>query len=241
MRELPILVSAPMVRANLEGRKTVTRRVVKPQPSADHKWQGWCLSGMHASDAGKACWGVPSTPNSYRDPIDIMPPYEVGDRLYVREAWRVPASLDARSGKQIAEDCIAAGYRAPWCPIKYEADGALNSAKDWQDFGSTLAEATPGRYRHARFMPRWASRITLEVTAVRVERLQDITEEQARAEGLLRDSDGWRGAPDLPWFASPVAAFRSLWESINGASSWADNPWVWVVEFKRIDREARAA
>jgi hypothetical protein len=84
-------------------------------------------------------------------------------------------------------------------------------------------------------MPRWASRTLLEVVAVRVERLQEISETDAIAEGLLRDRNGWRGAPDLPWFASPIAAYRSLWESINGAGSWDANPFVWVVEFRRLE------
>lgn len=150
MRELPILFSAPMVRAILEGRKTVTRRVVKPT-----------FQSIEERDDGK--------PWPWREDLDRAQDYwypcpygEVGDRLWVREAWRAPAGLDDRSGKQIAEACIGAGYRSPWCPIQYEADGELNNAKDWREFGSKPGEATPGRYRHARFMPRWASRITLK-------------------------------------------------------------------------------
>lgn len=90
-------------------------------------------------------------------------------------------------------------------------------------------------------MPRTASRLTLEITGMRVERLQGISEADAVAEGILRNGEGWRGATELPWFASPIAAFRSLWESINGAGSWDANPFVWVVEFRRIEQEAKAA
>jgi hypothetical protein len=90
-------------------------------------------------------------------------------------------------------------------------------------------------------MPRWASRLTLEITGVRVERLQDITEADATAEGILRDGEGWRGDPRLPWCASPIGAFRSLWESINGIGSWDANLFVWVVEFRRIEQEAKVA
>ncbi len=87
------------------------------------------------------------------------------------------------------------------------------------------------RWKPSIHMPRSASRILLEITAVRVERLNDISEADAKAEGLMRVSDGFRGADGLPWYANPVASYRSLWESINGAGSWAANPWVWVIEF----------
>ena len=231
-----------MVRADLEDRKAMTRRVVKPyrkhpivnladaEPTLGY-------SGRHNDPDS---WGYEFLDDGAPAPLSAWPelcPYgQPGDRLWVREAWRVPISLDDLSGKQIAEKCLDAGYRKPWCPIQYEADGARISEKDWREFGPHPNTQVPGRYRHARFMPRWASRITLEVTGVRVERLQDINEADAIAEGLLRDGDGWRGAPDLPWFASPVAAYRSLWESINGAGNWAANPWVWVVEFKRLEQ-----
>jgi hypothetical protein len=240
MRELPILFSAPMVRAILEGRKTVTRRVLEPLGAVDIV----PFIGADNQPTGEFGW----CPHPCLITEHIRPRYRIGDRLYVREAWRAPAGLDDRSGKQIADECLAAGYRAPWCPIKYEADGALNSAEDWREFGSTLGEAVAGRYRHARFMPRWASRLTLEVTAVRVERLQDISEPQARAEGIHdigipADECGpnrvgysaWDGPAGPTLKVTPVEAFRELWESINGAGRWADNPWVWVVEFRRVE------
>ena len=246
MREHPILFSTQMVRAILEGRKTVTRRPMKEQPFSDGYQQGdVCLdqNGAYARFSVEAVGGGGYRSEEfqcpYGDPRDR-------DRLWVREAWRVPDSLDACSGFQIAEKCLDAGYRNPWCPIRYEADGILNSAGDWHDFGSTPGSSTPGRYRHARFMPRWASRITLEVTGVRVERLQDISDEDCFCEGLR--SMGARAAACRPigqrralneWIEpvqwdSPRNAFRDLWSSINGDSSWLENPWVWVVEFQKV-------
>ena len=254
MRESPILFSAPMVRAILEGRKTVTRRILKPQPFADGYYQGdICLdiASPYAQFSVEAVGGGAFMTEEHECPYG-----EPRDKLWLREAWRVPDSLDAYSGFDIAERCIEAGYRRPWSPIRYEADGALNSAKDWHEFGSTPGESTPGRYRHARFMPRWASRITLEVTGVRVERLQAISEDEAIAEGLHRIEIG-SGYPDTysataaTWaqvmeqevdaYDDPRQAYRDLWEQINGAGSWDANPWVWVVEFRRIQQEACAA
>jgi len=258
MAERPILFSAPMVRAILEGRKTVTRRVVKLR-------YPWDIE--ETDDGSNWPWHPDYVTGGEWDGWAHCPYGAVGDRLWVKEAWRAPASLDALSGSDIAERCIAAGYRNPWAPIRFEADNVLNSPKDWREFGSTPGEATPGRYRNARFMPRWASRITLEVTAVRVERLQDITEEQAVAEGCSAEpfpGPWWQGYRDLgngelvhqqslgteppEWMIEPKLmknlshldraardAFVCLWESINGAGSWADNPWVWVVEFRRIE------
>jgi hypothetical protein len=173
-------------------------------------------------------------------------PYECpygkpGDRLWVREAWRVPKVLNDLSGNEIGERCVAAGYRLPWCPTRFEADGSLTSEKDWREFGNHPGEATPGRYRHARFMPRWASRIVLHVVCVRVQRLQDISEDDARAEGCCAiPGFTWRTFEEadrgIPMHAHTAKdAFEALWKSINGAGSWDANPWVWVVEFKRIE------
>lgn len=229
MRELPILFSAPMVRAILEGRKTQTRRPMKEQPFSDGYFQGdVCLdqNGAYARFSAEAVGGGGYRSEEFQCPYGDPRDH---DRLWVREAWRVPDSLNASSGFQIAEKCLGAGYRNPWCPIRYEADGTLNSRNDWREFGSTPGEATPGRYRHARFMPRWASRITLEVTGVRVERLQDISETDAKAEGA--EATGYMATVGR----EHIAGFRLIWEHINGAGSWDANPWVWVVEFKRME------
>ncbi|MCO1337108.1 hypothetical protein MO867_22550, partial [Microbulbifer sp. OS29] len=110
-----------------------------------------------------------------------------------------------------------------------------------------------GGWRPSIHMPRWASRITLEITAIRIQRIQDISEEDAKAEGLRWHSlyREWGGVelhpdsrPDLPqwrWYDNPVEAFKNLWESINGAGSWDQNPWVWVIEFRRVEQQAEIA
>ena len=216
MKERPILFSAPMVRAILAGSKTQTRRVVKPQPDF--------LGSM----------GDPTTPFKTFDfglHGRIECPYgEPGDRLYVREAWRTLDELDPHSGGRISEMCLDAGYLTPWAPIQYEAD---KEQRNWQHVGTPphLEAPKPGRYRHGRFMPRWASRILLEVVSVRVERLNDISAEDCIAEGAA----GGHGAiPKYDYAATPHEHYRHVWKSINGPGSWDANPWVWVVEFKRV-------
>jgi len=199
MKERPILFSAPMVRAILDGRKTQTRRAVKPQPvhmfgegnHSNYEWRG----GVFALDM------YPK--NSLI--LNHCPYGQPGDRLWVREAW----SHDAESLEQCRaslEDAMGGGMYGPY----YRA---TESAPD------TL------RWRPSIHMPRWASRIDLLITGVRVERLQDISTEDALAEGISRmECPDWHATTD----------FRALWESINGPGSWEANPWVWVIEFKRV-------
>lgn len=225
-----------MVRAILAGTKTQTRRVVKPQPEAEHGGEPyWFVGGYRA-------WTYRSTTDSLRKGGNVLPcPYgQTGERLWVREAWRTAKSLDKLSPSSIGKRCIEAGYRSPWAPLQWEADGSLNT--NWRGFEIT-GDAESGKLRAGMFMPRWASRITLEVTAVRVERLQDISEADAIAEGIVhevRDPDlgdggrpGWRWAEN-EYAGSAVHGYELLWEHINGSSSWDVNPWVWVVEFRRL-------
>ncbi len=203
MKERPILFSRPMVRAILEGRKTVTRRVVKPQPDF--------LGSMVD----------PNTPFKTLDAglhARITCPHgQPDDRLWVREAWAADAQVDA-----IAPRDLSQGE-----PIWYPADFSVRQT------GCSMI--SKGRGRPSIHMPRWASRILLEITAVRIERLQDISEKQALAEGVELEGEGvcWAGAAGTA-SDSPVESFRLLWELINGAGSWNANPWVWVVEFKRV-------
>lgn len=203
MKEHPILFSAPMVKAILDGRKTVTRRVVKPQPPANaHQVETW-----HHPDT-KPRFFAWTTAGEISDQWEPLPcPYgQPGDRLWVRETF---------------------------CPI-YPQDPHYNGGRpieyDYQatyKHGDRLGDliGAKKKWKPSIHMPRWASRITLEVTGVRVERLLDISEADARAEGISCNGCPGRHA---------TADFRALWESINGPSSWDANPWVWVVEFKRV-------
>ena len=197
MKERPILFSAPMVRALLDGSKTQTRRVVKPTP----EWIG--QSGV-LSYRGRV--GLPHALCPYGQP---------GDRLWVRETW---ARDDEDGG------------------LCYRADiGKVGDADDWER--NRLDGVPRFRWRPSMHMPRAASRISLEITEVRVERLQDISEDDALAEGcsstaiVHEDGEDYTGH-----YASEE--YQDLWESINGPGSWDTNPWVWAVSFKRLEQPA---
>lgn len=216
MRERPILFSAPMVRAILEGRKTQTRRVLKQAT-------GPSLSvGMSDDDSGTAelswLWGDGPGHDVHETVKRVACPYgKPGDHLWVREnGWERPE----RTPKMMRDGADT------WERYYYDADG-YNTDSDAEQFKSWGFKRRPSIH-----MPRWASRITLEVTGVRVERLQDISNEDARAEGVLQ-----KYAEECVRLGHPYNAmdiFRQLWASINGAGSWGENPWVWVVEFRRI-------
>jgi len=224
-----------MVRALLDGTKTQTRRVIKGL--SDKMWIEATAAGGFAvcydsePSCGTGTWEV----TEHSQPITC--PYGLsGDRLWVKETWRTAASLDGKSPSSIGMSCIDAGYRKPWAPLAYEADGHRNS--EWRGF-ELNGEAEPGKTRVSIHMPRWASRLLLEITGVRVERLQDISETDSRAEGASFH-DG-RGIGHSGWrhdygdvHADARSAYARLWESINGAGSWDANPWVWVVEFRRV-------
>lgn len=212
MTERPMLMSAPMVRAILAGTKTQTRRIVKPQPTGFIGGPGVIMPN-----------GAPAALIPMDDTVapfgrQIVCPYgQPGDRLWVRETWQGPlfhgehGDVDRRT-IQNPKHCV------------YAADGG--PAPEFMDADDNLQ----CRWRPSIHMPRWASRITLEITGVRVERLQDINEEDAEAEGI-----GFlRSIPDADETLTARELFEYLWESINGAESWAANPWVWAVEFRRI-------
>jgi hypothetical protein len=225
IKERPILFSAPMVRAILEGRKTVTRRPVKGL-----KTDNPVVDAFDDSPLIGACWDIGG-------PV-IRCPYGLpGDRLWVRESWWQAGDWQAT----YPEDDTGA-----WCGSKrvvYSADGTPPNEPN-HDYPNGLrngaySAAEPNkiwRHRPSIHMFRWASRILLEITDVRVERLQAITYEDAVAEGVYRDTSRVWTATDEggPCHKYPEPAFRDLWNSINGASAWDANPWVWVVEFKRV-------
>lgn len=184
MKEKPILFSGEMVRAILDGRKTQTRRVCKPEHfngsemPLDHTME-------NAIQYGAKC------------------PYgKVGDRLWVKETF-APNGV----GSALAE--LFQSKQQPKIYYRATHEGAVS----WN-------------WKPSIFMRREYSRITLEIVSVRVERLNDISQSDAVAEGVAWSYDEQR---------SPCEAYQSLWESINGAGSWAVNPWVWVIEFKRVN------
>ena len=223
MIERPILFSAPMVRALLAGAKTQTRRIAKPVKHPD-------LGNVY--DPGALVLE--------REPqhvIERASPYgQPGDRLWVRESFRFPESLDHLSPAAIGEKALSAGYRTAWCPTQFEADGTRRTDQDWSDFVTPPMPNEPGRLRASIHMPRWASRITLEITGIRVERLRDISELDAISEGAPGYEEGFDAPPpddECEW--SYVASFMRLWDQTNGAGSWEANPWVWCVSFRRID------
>jgi hypothetical protein len=234
MKERPILFSAPMVRAILSGRKTQTRRLVKPAAGRQSEW----LTSDLIARSPRLTIGRTNPDGIFGAQMDhprggplgfVACPYygQPGDRLWVRETWRTAKSLDSKSPAVIGEMCKEAGYKNPWAPLAYEADGHQNS--EWRGF-ELGGDAEPGKTRVSIHMPRWASRILLEITAVRVERLQDITPADCVEEGYV-------SAPMEPYQSEELVAldwYRQLWESLNGPGSWAANPWVWVIEFKRV-------
>lgn len=243
MREIGALFQPSMVIA-LQREvlpKTQTRRIAKFVPI--HEGLNLSFSGLEpvathdgswvlTSRGAGTCWEERTKP--------LKCPYgKAGDRLYVREAWRAPKSLDHLSGSGIADACCTAGYESPWCPIVYLADDRRNNK--WEGFGDGREVAVPGRYRHGRFMPRWASRITLEVTSTRIERLLAISEEDAIAEGtrcwICEGPVDGSSENDCACFHTKAVAresYRALWEEINGAGSWDRNPFVWRVAFRRV-------
>ena len=236
MKERPILFSAQMVRALLDGSKTQTRRIVDPQFQPDalpiemtatdergfvtegHTGMWWCEAAGNPDEAVRCRHGVP------------------GDRLWVREAWKAHSTFDHLPPRDI-----------PQSHVWYLADDGYKAES---------------RTRASMHMPRWASRITLEIAGVRVERLQDISEADAEAEGcerldIEREVHDWKICPkcggtrlhnalgssggvvfdvDCSACDTYVKRYKHLWVSINGAGSWDLNPWVWVVEFKVVPK-----
>ena len=219
MKERPILFSAPMVRALLDGSKTQTRRIVKPQwADVDAVSQMPCLDRylkcVVSGDSG--IWEDEHGLNERR-----KCPYGVpGDRIWVRETWKLARYGYYGPPPASPEDSASA-------MVQYRAD----DAKQLVPAGDVKMAKMTGAWRPSIFMPRWASRLTLEVTAVRVERLQEISEEDAKAEGVRADS--W----DYPVSTRPAtSAYRTLWDSLNAKRGygWAVNPWVWKISFRRV-------
>jgi len=219
-KERPIIFRGDGVLGILEDRKTMTRRVIKPQPPVDcQEWAGWIISSTSKREVGDATWTDVSG-SLYNKDYHIKCPYgEPGDRLYVKETW-APMCRVADPFCACDEEAAKKNHY-----IEYKADTGNPLPGDWPE-ESREDEGCP-KWRSPIFMPRWASRITLEVERIRVERIQDISEADAFAEGI---SGG-------DWLGDPVGEFAKLWNSINEKRGfgWETNCWVWVLEFKRID------
>jgi len=207
MKERGIIFNGEMVRAILDGRKTQTRRPVK-LPVHD-KNLGCELAGNEL--AGELSAG------NYLNSAFGKP----GDRIWVRETFRVHSRAT-----DVATLVYKASMRNSWTDQTHRVPVSLCNKP-----------ATPEKWTPSIHMPRWASRILLEITDVRVERLNAISQEDAQAEGM--ELTGWRPTYSDPdsggevW--TPYDNFARLWESIYGEGSWKVNPWVWVIEFKRVE------
>lgn len=241
VRERPILFSAPMVRALLAGTKTQTRRALRVQPSDD--WRPYSWGEVHRMRDGEFVMRhdepvVIGHGPSNEEGVEGYPcPYGVaGDRLWVRETWAMaPAS-------------------AYWGSV--DVDGVVVPHRElkpgiWALYRAGWTRCEPGRWRPSIHMPRAASRIVLEIADVRVQRLQEISEGDALAEGIdvPRSPDGFPllrltgiNPPsryvDIAEAAFPDkvvrAYYASLWDDINGPGAWDANPWVWALTFRRV-------
>ncbi|MGR9253247.1 hypothetical protein [Rhizobium leguminosarum] len=240
MTDRPILFSGPMVRALLDGRKMQTRRDLTKTFARYPQLEGYDTNGTLKPVDGRkvpcvefvhsklGLWD-PETNPSGRSGWYVPLKAAVGDRLYVREHWRSRSDLDNIPPREMMSGV------AVW----YEADGK----------GPATDLHMPGKHRQAMHMPRWASRLTLTVTDVRVERLQDISGADAIAEGAEITREQTMTGPMVKvapgTYLSPVAWYHRLWDEINGAGSWDANPWVvaysFSVERQNIDLIERAA
>jgi len=229
MKEHPIIFSAPEVRAILDGRKTQMRRVVKPQPLHD----GGRTPRVHY-DADD---NIIAIGDSLRR---INCPYGPGDRIWVRETWM---PFDTKGSAGIGPK-VEIGYKATndirpdgVSPLDFGASMIFDCTDvEWEKFRDIIEkmDVEGDTWFSPVSMPRWVSRITLGVTRVSVDRLQDISPADCYEEGIESvfpeiQKRGLVGSQ----LAGPNA-YRELWESNNGPGSWAANPWVWVIEFKRI-------
>ena len=211
MANRPILFSAPMVRALLAGRKTQTRRIINPTSRGMAPGQLMIFEGPR--------FGA----TVYR----FEPRFEVGDRLYVREEWRLGRKWDDTKPSMLPERGMT---------VLYAAGGSSSNIApgEWgyENFPAEIPDWA-GRRRPGMHLPRWASRLTLTVTDVRVQRLQDCSEADAIAEGI-QQYGRFFGLPDTDWDdaeLTAVAAYHRLWNDINGAGAWEANPWVVAVSF----------
>ena len=226
-----IIMGADSVRAILEGRKTRHSFPIKPQPPEGVTWVGWMLDSTareNTKHIGSACW----TEGSHY--FYAKPRYKVGEIVYVKEVfayWKDESQ------------CIA-----------YQADNNhfdFTNRIGWEDEINIEDISKKGKWESPYFMPEWASRIHLEITGIKAQRVQDITEEEAINEGIEKDLDGWKdhtkrfaNHPEYPAFGgmfrdilpTAINSYKKLWDSINGKKHpWESNPWVFVYTFKVVE------
>lgn len=215
----PILFNTDMVRANLDGRKSCTRRLVKPQPDEKHTYPlGFVTDSTEKKEVGCFGFGI----DEYGGSIQYAkPPYQPGDILYVRETW-------------CALPVNEAGHIRGHYVYYYKADGDLRP-EGWR-----------GKWHPSIHMPKEAARIWLKVTDVRVERLHEISEDGAKAEGTI-DNRGFIHSPDNEYDRIHTARehFIEIWNSTIKKSDldrygWDANPWVWAIEFERCEKPAES-
>lgn len=219
VKEKPILMSGAMVRAILDGRKSQTRRIVKPQPVPHDFGEGGIKDAFVQPQTSPGFVAVGATVIKPGDTAYVKLPYgQPGDRLWVKETWQ-----------EIPDGGGTIVYRA--------TDPDWESTDEW-------------KWRPSIFMKREYSRITLEITGVRVERLNEISEQDTMAEGLYRHTMKASNGEsfhyshltprelfehsDVPCGTTARIGYKILWESINGPDSWSLNPYVWVISFRRI-------
>jgi hypothetical protein len=244
MADRPIIFSVPMIRALLEGRKTQTRRIIR-QPREKIIGCSWVPSTGTKVTKANPPWMHATRPMSYGTEIVALArvPCRVSDRLWVRENWRVGKPHDGIAPAAILPPLLD---RGKGITVLYEAGG-------WRSVGPVGrdepvypdTEPMPdwaGKARPSIHMPRWASRLTLKVTGVKIERLQEISEADARVEGILWvpghgeiTPSELRGDPGYSNFLNCREGFSVLWDTINGRrASWSSNPWVVAITFEVI-------
>lgn len=251
IKERPILFSAEMVRAILEGRKTQTRRVLKsevPDTPFDLKCDAFrnvpqsnCgISDTWTMAQARHCGGW-STEYTWHGRFLKCPYGKPGDRLWVRETFYAFGRWETRFSEKKGRDEWHFVDLTKECGQEYQYPGSMEF-----EMPKRSAGITPCWWkRPALFMPRSASRILLEITDVRVERLQDISDADAIAEGVQHkcyqniEGDFFTVDPETEKILGMTigdykTGFQSIWQSINGAESWAANPWVWAITFKKI-------
>ncbi|HFH0416744.1 TPA: hypothetical protein ACGHO4_004184 [Salmonella enterica subsp. diarizonae serovar 61:i:z] len=212
MKERGMIFNSEMVRAILDGRKMQMRRIMKVQPGTPEFGLRRIIESSKANENGMYFWSQDDACGIKARSKPFSCPYgEVGDRIWVRETFRVHSRAT-----DVATLVYRASVRNSWTEQTHRVPVAVCNKP-----------ATPEKWTPSIHMPRWASRITLEITDVRVERLNSISDSDASKEGCcIADMESGNCLRDV---------FTRIWTSIYGDDSWQANPWVWVIEFKRVE------